>query len=365
MTLIRVADNWSMQDVSALLATGLEDTSSKEIIFTNGLHSYNPILTSIIQIEALFDLLTDIILCDEIHVDEKFTSSWEAFDSPILEAKRRGIIKAYPFLQDPEKINSPRDQIIEHLCSTQSLKEAHQRNVENWDLNKEVSDSLLSATLWGGAGMCARSFIWEKAYTPHPLRKRLFVNSGFLSPAEDSVHQIKTFINDQKVKVTKKLYGNDLLFSSCVTIPAIPLKIIQEANSVDQVISCALQMRDDFRTLRDWLKTFQDAISADDSKRILKCRKTLNSVSEYIDKRMGYVSANNPMSMEAGIGIFKIAGQGNPIESIKNQFGIRATLNKLIFSGSGRAELRKLVKMFGENGTQIGYQIEHHFLKTV
>lgn len=363
MTQARIADNWSLQDISSLFTEGFDSNAAAEIVLDNGNHFYKPILNAIIQTEALFDFLTDLILCDEVLVDEQFTSSWERASSPILKVKEKGILRAFSFLQNPEKIEETREKIASYICSTQSLKNAHKKNVEGWNKNRKTPDPTLSTILWGGAGMCARSSVFEKSYTPHPLRKKLFINSGFMLPAEDALHQLKTFIHDKKVKVTEKIYGSDSLFSTYVNIPAIPIKVIQDSNSVDQMISTALEMRDDFRSLRDWLEMFQDAMSIGDSKNLLKYRKELDSVSEYVDKKIGYGSSNNPVSMEAGMGIFKISTQGNPIENIKNQFGIRATLNKLIFSGSGKSEIQKLLKMFGENGTEIGYEIERHFLK--
>lgn len=363
MTQSRISDNWSLQDISNLFSEGLESSLSEEIVFTKGQHSYRPVVNAIIQTEALFDFLTDLILCDEILVDEKFTSSWERFNSPILEAKEHGIVCAYPFLQDAEMIAGPRDKIVENICSTQSLREAHQRNVEEWGKNGRVLDEVLSAILWGGAGMCARSFVFEKSYTPHPLRKRLFINSGFMLPVEDSRHQLTTFISDKKVNVSRKLYGNDSLCSSYINIPAIPIRIIQESSTADQIISTALEMRDDFKPLRNWLSKFQSAMSAEDLEGLIKYRKQLDSVSEHIDKKIGYGSYNSPVSMEIGVGIFKISVSGNPVEYIKNQFGIRATLNKLILGGSGKSELQKFIKMFGGEKTKIGYEIEHAFLQ--
>lgn len=361
MTQATISDNWSLQDISSLLTEGLDGDPTAEIILENNQHSYRSILSAIIQTEALFDFLTDLILCDEILVDEKFISSWAGVNSQIAEAKKNGIVRPYPFLADPEKLVGPRDKIVELICSTPSLKKSHQENVEGWETVRETPDPILSQTLWGGAGMCARSFVFEKAYTPHPLRKRLLINSGFLRPKEDPLHQLKTFINDKKVRVTKKIYGDDSLLSTYVNIPAIPIRIIQDSNSADQIITTALEMRDDFKSLRDWLSRFQTAVSNDDLKNLLKHRKELDSVSDYIDRKIGYGSNNNPVSMEVSVGIFKMTFQGNPIETIKNQFGIRATLNKLILNGSGKAEIRKFVKMFGESGTKTAYEIERSF----
>jgi predicted metal-dependent enzyme (double-stranded beta helix superfamily) len=356
-----VADNWSLQDISALFAEGLETGIADEIVIKSGRHSYSPVPSAVIQTEALFDFITDLILRDEILVEEQFTDSWERVDSPLLKAKNLGFVRAYSFLSEPEKLEGPRDRIINHICSTQSLRLAHEENVEGWNSIKETPDPLLSATLWGGAGMCARSYVYEKSYTPHPLRKRLFINSGFMLPSPDALHQVTTFMNDKRVSVSKKTYGSDALFSSYVHIPALPIRVIQESDSASQLIHTALQMRDEFQSLRDWLKMFQNAMSNDDTESLLKYRKQLDSVGQYIDKRIGFGAKSAPVTMEAGIGIFKIAMQGNPLESMRNQFGIRATLNRLIMGGSGRSELRKYTSMFGERGSGIGYEIERFF----
>lgn len=358
-----VSDNWSLQDITTLFTKGLEHEDAGEIVFNGEVHCYRPISNSIIQTEALFDFISDLILRDEILVEDKFTYSWERVHSPILEAKNLGVVRAYPFLSEPEKIAAPRDRIVDHICSTESLRLAHKENVDGWNTNRQTPDPLLSATLWGGAGMCARSFVYEKGYTPHPLRKRLFLNSGFLLPAADALHQLTTFLEDQKLKVTKKIYGNDSLFSAYVNIPALPIRVIQEASSADQLITTALQMRDDFQSLRDWLKMFQNAMSEDDTKSLLDYRRQLDSVNQYIDKKIGFGAKDKPVTMEAGMGIFKIATHGNPLENLKNQFGVRATLNKLVFGGAGSAELKKYVSMFGERGSGLGYEIERSFTK--
>lgn len=356
-----IADNWSLQDISTLFNEGLEHDQAGELILNKGHHSYIPVSSAVIQTEALFDFITDLILRDEILVEEKFTSAWEQVNSPILQAKNLGVISAYPFSADSEQIAAAREKIVDHICTTPSLKVAHQKNVEGWNTSRTTPDRVLSATLWGGAGMCARSYVHEKGYTPHPLRKRLFVNTGFMLPASDATHQLTTFLADKRVKVTKKLYGNDSLFSAHVNIPAVPLRVIQEAYSAEQIISVALQMRDDFQVLRDWLKMFQNAMGADDAKSLLEFRKQLDSVSDYIDKKIGLGSKTNPVTMEAGVGIFKFVTQFNPIETLQNQFGVRATLNKLIFGGTGLAAIRRYIRMFDEQGTAVGYEIESAF----
>lgn len=82
-----VADNWSLQDISTLLTDGLEGDVAGEIVIANNAHSYKPVSSAVIQTEALFDFLTDLLLRDEILVDEEFTYSWEKINSPIFEKR--------------------------------------------------------------------------------------------------------------------------------------------------------------------------------------------------------------------------------------------------------------------------------------
>ncbi|MCG9702260.1 hypothetical protein L1D19_19475 [Vibrio natriegens] len=55
--------------------------------------------------------------------------------------------------------------------------------------------------------------------------------------------------------------------------------------------------------------------------------------------------------------------QANPINTLKNQFGVRAILNSLIFGSNGKQEIKKFIEMFEQKGTAIGYDIEQHFTK--
>lgn len=359
-----VADNWSLQDVSSLLREGLEAEPAGEIIVSEEVHSYKAVSSAAIQTEALFDLMTDLVLRDEILVEERFTHAWEEYDSPVIHARNHGVIRSYPFLNEPHKISGPRKRIIEHICSTEPLKLAHAANVEGWSKKRETPDPLLSATLWGGAGMCARSFVYEKSYTPHPLRKRLFLNSGFMLPAQDALHQLTTFLEDSRVKVSKKIYGNDSLYSMYLSLPSIPIRVIQESSTPAQLITVSLEMREEFKTLREWLKSFQNAITEENQNELLRRRKELDSVEQHVESKIGYGTTKKPVSMTAGLGIFKLSVAGDPINLIRNQFGVRATLNNLIFGPNGKNELSKYVRMFGEQGTPIGYEISQHFSKS-
>ena len=106
----------------------------------------------------------------------------------------------------------------------------------------------------------------------------ILVNSGFMLPAGDALHQLTSFLNDEQMKVSKKTYGTDSLYSLFVNMPAIPIRVIQESSSPSQLIEIALPMRQDFAKLREWLKLFQNALSEGNLKAVANYRKQLDSV---------------------------------------------------------------------------------------
>jgi len=75
---------------------------------------------------------------------------------------------------------------------------------------------------------------------------------------------------------------------------------------------------------------------------------------------VGNIDSNVP-TFTAEIDILKIAIKGNPINSLRNQFGVRAMVNKLILGHSGNAELKKLLRFFGHHNSDIGMKILDHF----
>ncbi|MDE1315723.1 hypothetical protein MEG05_16930 [Vibrio aestuarianus] len=131
-----ISDNWSLQDISNLFVDGMENAFADEITVANGEHSYTAVSYPSIQTEALFDFLTDLVLRDEILVEAKFEHAWVQTSSPILAAKNLGVVRSYPFLEEPHKLVEPRNRIIEHMSSTESLKLAHKENVLSWQETK-------------------------------------------------------------------------------------------------------------------------------------------------------------------------------------------------------------------------------------
>jgi len=357
-----ISDNWSLQNISELLTEGMDDAEGHyiEVDRENDSYGYKSIPSAVIQTEALFDFITDIILRDQIIVEEKFTHVWNQHGSPLASAVNAGVIRSYPFLVDFEKLIEPRNEFLDRLCVTSALKKDHEENSVGWDKNRHTPHGYLSQTLWGGAGMLARGFVYEKGYTPHPVRKRLFIDAGVAMASEDAVVQLNNIISEKRAKILSVSLKQDELHSLTVNMLPLPIKVIQESNSINDLITVALQLREEYQELRNWLGCYQQALSDGSYKDISKFQKILQSISQYVDSKMGVIDSNAP-TFTAGIGVLKIAIKGQPINFIKNQFGVRSMINNLIVSKSGNADLKKFLNIFEQRNTTIGLKVIDSF----
>ena len=91
-------------------------------------------------------------------------------------------------------------------------------------------------------------------------------------------------------------------------------------------------------------------------------QKILHSISQYTDSKMGVIDSNAP-TFSASIAVLKIAMKGQPINIIRNQFGIRSMINNLIVSESGNADLKKFLKFFEQQNTIIGLKVIDSFAR--
>ena len=356
-----IVDNWSLQEISRLLHYGMDEDVAHliEPDVEEGTHKYKEIAAGIIQTEALFDFITDIILRDQLLVEEQHVDAWKREGSPLGVADRAGIIRAYPF-RGNFKLDGPRTELVNRLCVTESLRSEHEENTEGWRLYKRTPHQYLSQTLWGGAGMLARSFVTEQGYTPHPVRRNFFQKAGVVLRNEDALVHLNNKIKEKRASVYKAMNGADEFYSLYVNMMPLPIQVIQESSSHSDLITTALQLRDEYKELRNWLGCYQAAINNDEFAGVVKYQKILHSISKYVDSKMGSVDAHAP-TFTAGIGVLKIAIKGDPVNAIKNQFGVRAMVNKLILGKSGAADLKKYLGFFDQKKSAVGMKVMGHF----
>jgi hypothetical protein len=357
-----IADNWSLQDIAQLFVSGVTDSDVGALAVDRAAdsHSYASLPQALVSFEALFDLITDIVLRDEILVDDRHTSTWRKFDTPLCSVADSQVIRAYDFLAHADRIAGPREEFVERLCLTSSVRAEHQSNSQEWARNRRTPHPELSAALWGGAGMLARAFVFEKVYTPHPLRRRLFQQAAVMLPDEDAVVRMTGVIRDKQASISQSNVGNDTLYALRLNLPPLPILVIREASDASQLLPIALQMRREYQALRDWLGEYQQALTSTDFSDRKRFETVLRSISMHADSLIGRVDPNAP-TFTAGLSALKGAFKGHPIEGLRNRFGVRATMNRLILAGSGLAELRKLLGFFGHRDSGMAVRLVHYF----
>lgn len=359
-----LADNWSLQNVAELLTSGLgnDQASLIKIDKQKNSHNYVDINYDVIRLEALFDLINDIVLKDELVVDERFIGSWKKLKSPLSELQEAGIIQPFAFLDSPEKLKYPREQLVTRLCATPTLTSEHLLNESIWRTDRKTPFPVLSSVLWGGAGMLARSHVYECNYTPHPLRRRFFADTGIFKEKSNATESLHTLVSTKRLQLFGGKQGNGSLYSAFINISPIPLRVIEESSDISDVLRISLELRKEMKELREWLNQFQNAVDNEDVDAVIKHEKLLDSVSQYVDQRVSG-GASKRVNMSLGIGFLKFTLNVDPIIAIQNKVGVRSSINSLIFDKPGKQALKKLLGFFGDSHSIASYPIYEHFAK--
>lgn len=356
-----LCDNWSLQTVSELLTEGLDvDNSSLLEVSKDGQHSLAPVPSSILAFEALFDLINDVVLRDQILVDNAYTYTWMSKDGPFSDLLKSSTLRPFPFMENASKVVEPREAFVERLLLTPQLRSLHLENVAGWNDNKTTPYPLESQIIWGGAGMLARSFAFETPYTPHPTRKRFFSRAGIILPMQSAVQKLAGVVKNNRAAIRQSQSEGEELFSLRLSIDPIPVRVIREANSVSDILSIALQLRNEYQALRDWLGEFQSGLDDDKFNSVAMQEQLLKSVSLNVTSILGKGQGLEP-TLSIGIDSFKLALKANPLNTIKNKYGVRSIINKLIFDANGQKELKRLLGFFGHHASPTSLKVFDHF----
>lgn len=355
-----LADNWSLQDIAQLLDKGIpDDTSSYLRAPVDAPHHELPVASGVIALEALFDFLTDIVLRDQIIVDQAFSYVWNR-SQIFSQLEERHVLKQYPFLPKEEQLAGPRAEILKRLLVSESLKQAQRENEQSYAQSGQSVHGYLGSVLWGGAGMLARATVFEVPYSPHPIRRDFMRNSGVGLPSNSAVANITSVIREERAVVRHATRGGDALHNLQLEIDPIPVMVIAEAGSASDLIPVAFQLRNEFRSLRDWLGEYQNALLSDSFASVKAQHDLLRSVRQHVRAKISG-SWLDRASLTTGMTSVNLSVESRPINWVFNRFGVRSVLNDLIFRPGGRPQLAKLLGFFGHSDSALGAEIVRHF----
>ena len=354
-----IADNWTLQNVAELLNNGISEADASVIRIAGGSHEYADVLEGGIQTESLFDLLTDIVLRDQIIVDAAYADTWMGQNECLGQLATNGLLRQLSFLSNEEMFADVRNLIVDRLCVTDSLKADHSENVDSWTTRRESTNPYLAAVLWGGAGMVARSWVFDSPYRPHPLRRRLFEATKLFDGHVGALGRLEEVVDESRLRLAKRTSSAVTAYSMNVMLPPIPIRIIENSTNPGDFVQVALQLRPEFKPLRDWLRTTEISLEKDDLGAIQKHYRVLSDVSANIDKILG--NSTGAATFSIGLGVLKLSAKGDPVLSLKNRIGVRSVINNMILKESGQRALAIYCKMFDVPKTVTEILLTEHF----
>lgn len=359
-----IADNWSLQAVSELLTRGLDSDDNPGIApLTDPDQPPAVFPQAAIDIEALFDLLTDVVLRDQILVDDQFHDVWFGQGEPLCELARRSIVRPHGFLEHPERLEAPRQDFLRRLLLNETMAIEQASNEAAWKVTRTTPHKFTSQLVWGGAGMLARAWIYAAPYTPHPLRRRLFQRAGVTLPSPPTaLGEFKHEVAKHRGALYPALPGDDGVVGMHVVLPALPALVLRDASSLDNMFVVALQMRDEMSEVRAWLSQFQEAVSAGHFKAIAIERKRLGALGKDVERALGKKSPDAP-TLNIGWSWIKLNLKLDLAGWLPRFDRVQTQVNKLTFAPSGYKELTKLLGFFGHKHSAVGTRTIEHFAK--
>lgn len=359
-----IADNWSLQIVAELLTYGLDrDRCQLLHVTTDGAPQLTSVPAAAIALECLFDLLTDLVLRDQILVEAAHVDAWQHAGHVFAPATRQGALRGYDFQPRDPELGAVRDAFIERLAFTAPLRELHAQYTTAYREHGVSSHPLESQILWGGAGMLARAVKFDTPYTPHPARRRFYQIAGVALPDASAADRTLDMVRTSRIKLQRRETRNESLMSLRLMLDPIPLQVVREVDSPAALIAGAVALRDRFQPVRDWLGLYQQHVNNPSGAPISAYERTLVEIARGVDDVLAGAGLGQS-SMSVGFDGFSLSW--NPAvtwRKYRNRLGVRAMINQLVLAPDGRAELKKLLGWFDAQGTAVELAILEHFAR--
>jgi hypothetical protein len=354
-------DNWTLQSCRELFSDGLTGDTASELIASASTEKpvYRDVSADVVQIQSLIQTLNDVVFADEVFVDAEFAHVWEASAGLQPLADSQTVVRK-PLTAAKPDWREVRDAMAIELCGSEAIRQRHLENVESCKRGCGAVDRFLSQLIWGGAGMLARATFLKVPYSPHPLRGRMLKDTGFIQP-QGAHERFFSFIESQRANVYATTDGNAL--TGAIVLPPAAVSVIADANDVAGLFRIAVELRSEYRELRQWIAEFQQALDAENGEELLSRKKLLNSVARELNA-LSTPSDIGEVSLQFGVDGPKLSIKlGAPLNPVLNRFSIRAQIKNLVLTKNGHAAFRHLLKLLGEERSACGRAVEREFLQ--
>jgi hypothetical protein len=344
---ISLIDNWTLQDVGETLSDGIDFFETQEILINQNSESfhYKEIPRFQVQIDCLTTLINDIVLRDELRCDPRQSHAWRGFPA-IRDLSERGLIQPTAEAPTGERSASFKNACVQKLCVTGDMREIQEKNAALWKSERRTYDTFFSQVVWGTAGYMARSAIGCIPYSPYPLRRNLLQKTAFYSSSRDSVLEVSEWMRIEGIATLHETNPSMNTRSYQLILPPLATEIIESTSDASELLKTAYEARDEYAKLREWLGEYQTALVSEDFREITKRSKLLDSVARFTRGRIGS-NVTGETRLNLGYSVLGLVGidYSKTIPDPRNFFGVRATMNKLIFNKKGDRPIKKLLKL--------------------
>lgn len=346
-----ILDSWIFQCVGELFENGYDRDTTQALVATEAAHEYVQVVYGEIQLQALADMLSHVVLRDTLQLDRQFIDAWEVHVDAFKPISDAGLVLVTTPIIAGTEVTRQRQRIVQDLCVTPTLRDMQAENEASFDQRGESIKPYESQIMWGGAGMLARSYTQRIPYMGHPLRQRFIESTKAWRPLPDPTRTVLDLVNDQKVAVWSTVLGQEQATRATLMIPAIAAEVVSKARYPAELFPIALELRDKYSKLREWLGEMRMALQEEDTAKLMLFKRTLNALAKDVARTTG--TGDTPMAtLDITVGFLSVSIPVPDVMSrISSRLSVRHDLMKMVKTPVGEQSLVKLGAMFGKPST--------------
>lgn len=354
-----VIDNFILQQVGETLTVGLTDDCRVEIAASDEKgYVAQAVPSPGVQVEELLQLLNAIILSDELVVDATSTSSWEDVAPLFASLREARILTPKPFSEVRSEWVPIRNIVQEALCFSPQLSTDFAEFRANW--KPGINHPIFSTLMWGTAGMIARSQYLRIPYLSHPTRSRLIELGRFAPLRSNAQEVVQRFVSTERVKLFDRVTAGQKTRAATLSLPPLSLEVIAESSDCSSLVPIAIQLRDKYRHLREWIREYQHALDASPAEAAKKMA-TLEAAAADIESLFSG-SWWSKLSVSVGMSLSDII-PSIPVGAVIQRTlpgSIRSAVTKIIQRPWDQSVLEKLFTILGTDSSALRAQAVQH-----
>lgn len=353
-------DNWLLQDLGGLYQNGLSGDTLQTISLSKDGYGYENKAEALIQLDALFSVLIDVVTRDTVAVDQQWVAAWQGRNYSLDKLAEDGVIRTVDIdISNNESYERTKDAALQRMCYCPMISNQQQRNEMAWDAHRRTEDPFFSQMFWGTAGNLGRGNYLHVPYNPHPLRAALLdqLNTRIWIP--NAQKRLHTWMKQKR----NELFAGGMdeqfqLRNPQVLLDPVIVDIIEASSDASDLIPVAMQMRDDYRPYRELMQRYQQALLSENAVKQASFQQLLKEVDDWLLSRK---SSGKYGGLRVSIPLWIFGYSKNlGFEQLTYRFGARAVLKKMMFQPAGGMSLKRLLRMFQADRETSALVLEHY-----